>query len=149
MNEFTWLFCESGYALEGAADNSPHSGELLVQARRPVKGGRGWRRYAPLQSSTALFRMLADLDCDQKSILDFAHRFGLLTNPEVEPLRVWMAAIADMRSAVGSWDEVQIANPHPSLPFALALTEKVAAEALKEKAMPLLSNNAPAAERDN
>jgi hypothetical protein len=123
--------------------------EPWVRARRPVKTATGWRQYAPLRSNTALFRTFADLECDQKSILGFADRFGLLTEPEREPLRVWTAAIADMQFAVGSWEDVQIPNPDPSLPFSATVAGRVASWA--QKAIPnlLVPDNIPGETRDN
>ena len=83
---------------------------------RPIEssGKESWRRYAPLESNPALFRRFVDVGQSQESIVDFADRFGLLTDPEKgEPLATWRAAITDMRLAVECWETAQEAGALP------------------------------------
>ncbi len=64
-----------------------------------------WRRYTPLQSHSALFRIFADVESTTTAIVSFADNYGLLTDPvKGEPIPMWQAAIAEMRSAVEGWE---------------------------------------------
>src|ERR1022692_1657996 len=114
MNEFIWYCYKMGYQIDAPPLVFSRE-ELRLEERpaepdrfddcwiRPVKSStrstKAWRRYAPLRDDSALFFTFADLEFERNSVVDFASRFGLLTDPEKgEPLATWRAAIADMRS---------------------------------------------------
>jgi hypothetical protein len=105
MNEFVWVFPEGGHELWNRNSTETVACDKEISSHkwiRPISGTKSWRRYAPLRSNAALFRTFVDLK--PACILNFADRFGLLTDPEEgEPLAVWESAIADMRSAVECW----------------------------------------------
>jgi hypothetical protein len=116
MNGFVWPLNKAGHEVSNQEvvkacftayiDESVSSESQWI---RPVGGKKRWYRYAPLHSNTALFRTFIDLDGGSQSIVDFANRFGLLTNPEEgEPLALWKAAVAEMRSAVANWESLVV-----------------------------------------
>jgi hypothetical protein len=117
IDEFVWPLNKAGYEIsKHHFVQEAYLGEFLGESGspetewiRPLGGGRRSHRYAPLRGNTALFRTFVDLDGGPQSIVDFANRFGLLTNPEEgEPLALWEAAVAEMRSAVKNWEHVAV-----------------------------------------
>src|ERR1039457_6881344 len=119
MNEFVWPLHKPGYEVRHPQDSQVSGSKttLIIDAfdqdmlcapwiapaeprNRTVKR---WRPNTPLRSKTALFRTFGDLDCSEASIVDFADKYGLLTDPENgESLETWKVSSAEMRSAVES-----------------------------------------------
>lgn len=101
MNHFDWYVSETGVQVLNL------EAVPWIRPSDPPDGAtKRWRRYTPLGSHPALCRAFASIDGSQKSIEDFATKYGQLANPEKgEPLAAWKEAIADMRSAVECWDK--------------------------------------------
>ena len=106
MNEFVWYVPETGVQVMNL------EAVPWIRPSDPPNGAtRRWRRYTPLQCHPALCRAFASMDGSQRSIEDFAAKYGQLTDPQKgEPLAAWEEAIADMRSAVECWDAAQNAR---------------------------------------
>jgi hypothetical protein len=124
ISEFIWSLHESGHAVVALKSIALKGSEIVSgdtaisddQWIVPVNRIRRHRRYAPLRTHTALFRTFVDLDPSPESIVNFADRFGLLTDPDKgEPLATWRSAIADMRPAVESWETNLISAPHQGM----------------------------------
>jgi hypothetical protein len=143
MNEFVWYCNESGHqilpdhveppwvlerggtayvcsadenkALQAYFDESGGSDAAWIRPVQPSpRAKKTWRRYAPLRDNPALFRTFVDVEYKQESIVKFANRFGLLTDPQKgEPLGTWAAAISDMRSTVECWQEARQVDALP------------------------------------
>ncbi|MGO9452636.1 MAG: hypothetical protein ACLQDV_16590 [Candidatus Binataceae bacterium] len=78
------------------------------------------RRYPPLEDFTGLFRTFAELKPDERQVLAFANRFGLLGIGEnlpldsdfgsvmvqAESLKVWSEKIAQLKRLVLLWDVI-------------------------------------------
>ena len=115
-NEFSWSVCRAGHRVVDCPSNEAQSeieGERLAQANklwvRPMESPKLLRqkllRYYPLRNP-AIFRMFADVGPDHQSILNFANRFGLLTDAvSGESLAFWQEQISDMRSLVDLWEK--------------------------------------------
>jgi hypothetical protein len=133
MNEFAWFVHNAGHLLVGAEakgdlplagagetgnseigrvkpasppehDRSRRSGEIWVKPAQSTSSRKRVRRYAPLRNP-ALFRIFVDVSGDPDSVVDFANRFGLLTDAEKgESLTTWKRAIAEFRIAVECWE---------------------------------------------
>jgi len=113
MHDFYWTVSQAGHGLiPNVVDTA---GGLETRDFKWIEPGsvlKGWRRYAPLQNN-ALFLNFANLDDRPASILGFANRFGLLTDPERgEPISTWTSSIASMRRAVELWNASPILVPH-------------------------------------
>src|SRR5579862_4106364 len=136
MSDFTWPLHDEGYQLcgysarasekkvrsgstskynterrvpEGEVPETEHSGpsdKLWVQpVASATRSETRRRQYAPMRNPV-LFRTFADVRCDPDAIVDFANRFGLLTDAEEgESIGTWKAEITDMRAAVACWEE--------------------------------------------
>ncbi len=121
MTEFIWFFSDSGVQVQNLKfdDNSDNRQVTpwIFPADPPDGATRHWRQYAPLRNHHALCRTFADIDLSQASIVDFANKYGQLTDPDRgESLATWVTSIRDMRSAVACWDEAQNADVVPSIP---------------------------------
>jgi hypothetical protein len=88
------------------------SGPWIGPTTSPQEKRIGFDTYVPLRDNAALFRTFIDLECSPEPIVNFANRFGLLTDPERgEPVSTWERAIATMRPAVLLWEENRTGPP--------------------------------------
>jgi hypothetical protein len=75
----------------------------------------GSRKYAPMSENPGLFRTFIDLDSSPASLVNFADKFGLLTDSDrCEPVSIWEEAITRMRTVVLLWEEKQTSAPRNS-----------------------------------
>src|SRR5580704_1442634 len=114
MNEFTWHVHNGGHQIVVIPGNHDMDAVMRTSASeadrtqrhevawiRPKQSScrsrRREKRYLPLRKP-ALFRTFAEVDAEQDSIVNFADRYGLLTDAQKgESLETWQAAIAEMR----------------------------------------------------
>ena len=112
--QFRWYVDESGYEWrKGKFDSDPH-----LVAR---KSGGGIL-YTPLQEFPGLFREFAAIKPSQKSILNFANRYGDLFDQGGVPawmlkagaiengassLEKWKSEISDMNALVRLWEQIK------------------------------------------
>src|SRR5262245_47974500 len=114
--QFKWVIPEGGFEwrvgtfVDGQVADSTKPEPILVWADL----AKGASIYPPLEDHPELFRTFASLEPTPGSILEFANRFGSLSNLSSplkewpgtfgEPLRVWETAIKAVRQAVTLWD---------------------------------------------
>jgi hypothetical protein len=136
MNEFTWFVHDTGHQLvipsvggigkskivtraSVEASKSWQPENLCIEPAQSTRSKKRMRQYAPLKEP-GLFRTFVDLSGEPDSIVNFADRFGLLTNVEKgEPFATWKTAITELRTAVECWetalsdggDSVKVARP--------------------------------------
>src|SRR5947208_719464 len=64
--------------------------------------------FHPSWDEQSLFRNFAEMYFSPPTVVGFANKYGLLTDPENgEPLITWKTAIADMRAAVDCWEKAR------------------------------------------
>lgn len=123
---FLWRAADAGYSLNSILKADQYQTDAKEVDQEPpwlVPKGELLRQYSPF-SEPALHRKLAELDeADQKQILSFANRYGLLGGHECmlvppnggkvilgESLKRWQHEIQQMSLFIKIWDFVRYAS---------------------------------------